>query len=169
MATRVNRTTVDLSAYPDLVVVYLGLRVQSWRGLLSVFKLGPQIQASVDAKPRGLLLHEQLLFSLLPPHLGMRQYWQDFESLEKWVRTMPHQGWWMNFLKDPEGTGFWHETYMKRGGMEAIYDNLTGPVGFLKFAPHQQAIGPSFSARKRAGREGESPAAPVTEDQIYGS
>jgi hypothetical protein len=169
MAARVNRTTVDLSAYPDLVVVYLGLRVQSFRGLLSAFKLGPQIQASVDAKPAGLLLHEPLLFSLFPFHLGMRQYWQDFESLEKWVRTMPHQGWWINFLKDPKGTGFWHETYLRRGGMEAIYDNLTAPVGFLKFAPNKQAQGPSFSARKRAGREGESPAAPVTEDQIYGS
>jgi hypothetical protein len=166
MATRINRTTVDLSAFPDLVVIYLGLRVQSLRGLFYSFKLGPQIQASVDSKPDGLLLHEQLFFSLFPPHLGMRQYWRDFESLEKWVRTMPHQGWWMSFLKDPKGTGFWHETYFLRGGMESIFDNMNSPVGFLKFAPHKQAIGPSFSARKRAGREGEAPAAPVTEQQL---
>ncbi len=99
MADRINRTAVDLSAYPGLMVIYLGLRVQSFSGLLSAFRLGPQIQASVDAKPAGLLLHEQILFSLFPLHIGMRQYWRDFESLEKWVRTMPHQGWWINFLQ----------------------------------------------------------------------
>ena len=163
MAVAVNRTTVDLSAYPDLVVIYLGLRVQSLRGLVSAFKLGPQIQASADAQPAGLLLHEQIFFSLFPLHLGMRQYWRDFDSLEKWVRTMPHQSWWINFLKDPAGTGFWHETYFMRGGMESIYDNVKAPVGFLKFAPHKQAIGPSFSARKRAGMAGEAPAAPAQE------
>jgi Domain of unknown function (DUF4188) len=168
MAARVDRTTVDLSSYPDLVVIYLGLRVQSLRGLFAAFKLGPQIQSSVAQKPDGLLLHEQIFFSFFPPHVGMRQYWRDFESLEKWVRTMPHQGWWINFLKDPKGTGFWHETYFMRGGMESIYDNVNAPLGFLKFAPRVQAIGPSFSARKRAGRAGESPAPPVAEDQIYG-
>jgi hypothetical protein len=52
--------------------------------------------------------------------------------------------------------------------MEAIYDNLTAPVGFLKFVPNRQALGPSFSARKRAGRDGEGPLPPLTEDQIYG-
>jgi hypothetical protein len=30
---KVNRTTVDLSAYPDLVVIYPGMRVNSLRGL----------------------------------------------------------------------------------------------------------------------------------------
>lgn len=165
MAAAINRTTVDLSSYPDLVVIYLGLRVQSMRGLVSAFKLGPQIQASVAAKPDGLLLHESLYFSLFPLHLGMRQYWRDFESLEKWVRTMPHQRWWTNFLKDPAGTGFWHETYFMRGGMESIYDNVNAPVGLLKFAPHKPAIGPSFSARKRAGIAGEPPSAPVAEQQ----
>jgi hypothetical protein len=163
MAARVERTTVDLSSYPDLVVIYLGLRVQSLRGLASLFKLGPQIQASVADKPDGLLLHESLFFSLIPPHIGMRQYWRDFESLEKWVRTMPHRSWWANFLKDPEGTGFWHETYFMRGGMESIYDNVASPVGFLKFAPHIQAVGPSYSARKRAGMEGTAPPSPADE------
>lgn len=31
--TKVTRETVDLSAYPDLVVIYLGLRVNAWRGI----------------------------------------------------------------------------------------------------------------------------------------
>jgi hypothetical protein len=167
MASSVNQATVDLSGYPDLVVVYLGLRVESFRGLFTAFKLGPQIQASVDAEPDGLLLHEQILFGLFPLHVGMRQYWRDFASLEAWVRTMPHQGWWINFLKDPGGIAFWHETYCTRGGMEAIYDNLSKPTGFGKFAPRVAARGPMFSARKRAGREGKAPDAPVPEQQIY--
>ncbi len=74
--TRINRTTVDLSAFPDLIAVYLGMKVLSLRGLARIARLGPEIQASVDAKPDGLLLHEGMLFSLLPLHVGMRQYWR---------------------------------------------------------------------------------------------
>src|ERR1700755_2037176 len=100
MSAKIHRATVDLSAYPDLVVIYLGMRAEAFRGLFRIAKLGPQIQKSVAAKPDGLLHHEQLFFGLFPLHVGMRQYWRDFESLEKWVRTMPHQGWWVDFLKD---------------------------------------------------------------------
>ena len=60
MATKVNRVTVDLSPYPDLVVIYLGMRVNSLRGLKTVFQFGPRISASVASKPDGLLLHENL-------------------------------------------------------------------------------------------------------------
>lgn len=79
MPTRVKRQTVDLSGYPNLVVIYLGMRVKSMRGLGRLFKLGPQIQQSGAAHPDGLLNHENLLFGLLPPHAGMRQYWRDFD------------------------------------------------------------------------------------------
>src|SRR5713226_6744767 len=85
----ISRQTADLSAYPDLIVIYLGMRAHSFRGLLSLVKIGPQIQRAVDAQPDGLLRHEQVFFSLIPPHVGMRQYWRDFESLEKWTRDMP--------------------------------------------------------------------------------
>jgi hypothetical protein len=44
---------------------------------------GPKIRKSVEAQPDGLLLHENLLFSLFPPPAGMRQYWRDFGSLER--------------------------------------------------------------------------------------
>ena len=87
----VQRRTVDLSAYPGLVVIYLGMRVRKLTGLRTLFAFGPRIQRSVAQKPPGLLLHENLLFSLLPPHVGMRQYWQDFESLERWARSEPHR------------------------------------------------------------------------------
>ncbi|HXW76651.1 MAG TPA: DUF4188 domain-containing protein, partial [Candidatus Eremiobacteraceae bacterium] len=119
MATRVNRQTVDLSEYPDLVVIYLGMRVNSLRGLGRIARMGPEIQRSVDAKPDGLLKHELMLFGLFPPHLAMRQYWRDYATLEAWTRTLPHQSWWKEFLGDSGGTGFWHEAYFMRGGMEA--------------------------------------------------
>ena len=84
---RVDRRTVNLSAYPDLVVIYLGMRVNMLRGLKTLVGLGPRIADSVRAKPDGLLLHEDLIFSLFPLHVGMRQYWRDFESLEHWSRS----------------------------------------------------------------------------------
>jgi Domain of unknown function (DUF4188) len=105
----VQRETVDLSAYPDLVVIYLGMRIRSGRGVLRFLNLGRAIRASVNAAPDGLLLHENLFFS--PIHGGMRQYWRDFASLEAWTRTLPHQAWWRDFLRDSGGTGFWHEPY----------------------------------------------------------
>ena len=97
---RAERQTVDLTAYPDLVVIYLGMRVRRPRGLLRLFGLGPQIQKSWKAEPDGLLLHEDLVWSIVPPHLGMRQYWRDLDSLERWTRSEPHRRWWQDFLQD---------------------------------------------------------------------
>ena len=73
------RQTVDLSAFPDLVVLYLGMRVNVLRGIKTLLGFGPKIQDSVVAEPDGLLLHENLIYSFFPPHFGMRQYWRDFE------------------------------------------------------------------------------------------
>jgi len=165
----VDRRTVDLSAYPDLVVIYLGMRVNAWRGLKTLLGLGPQIDASHKAKPDGLLLHENLIFSLIPVHGGMRQYWRDWDSLEKWARSEPHRICWQNFVKDSGGTGFWHETYFMRGGIEAIYDDMPKPIGMLNFAPTKPARGPMFSARTRAARGGEVPQAVVAEKDLYGT
>jgi hypothetical protein len=100
-----NRRTVDLSGYPDLVVVYLGMRVNRLRGLPTMFGFGPRIGVSVDARPDGLLLHENLIMSVFPPHLGMRQYWRDFDSLERWTRSEPHRIWWQQFVRDTGGPG----------------------------------------------------------------
>jgi Domain of unknown function (DUF4188) len=103
MAQRTVRETVDLSQYPDLVVIYLGMRVRSPRGLRTLLRAGPRIQRSVAARPDGLLRHENLLYSLAPPHVGMRQYWRDFDALERWSRSDPHRGWWNELLADPGG------------------------------------------------------------------
>jgi hypothetical protein len=149
MPKRVERRSVDLSAYPDLVVIYLGMRVNRLSGLWRLLRQGPEIQRAVDARPDGLLLHENVVWGLFPPHLGMRQYWRDFESLEAWARTLPHQRWWRAFLADSGGTGFWHEAYFRRGGLEAVYDDLAEPPGLGRFAPLVPAVGPMFSARQR--------------------
>ena len=157
----VDRQTVDLSGYPNLVVIYLGMRVRRPRGMLRLFGLGPQIRKSWKQEPDGLLLHEDLVWSLIPPHVGMRQYWRDLESLERWTRSEPHKLWWQQFLRNSGGTGFWHETYLMSGGMEAIYDDVNRPIGFARFAPPQPARGAMFSARRRAGRGESSTVEPV--------
>jgi hypothetical protein len=158
MKAKITRRTVDLSGYPDLVVIYLGMRVNVLAGIKTLFGFGSKIAKSVGAQPDGLLLHENIVFSLFPPHLGMRQYWRDFESLESWARSEPHRAWWQQFLRDSGGAGFWHEAYFMRGGMEAIYDDIVKETGFLRFAPVQAARGHMFSARSRA----QQPGAPVT-------
>ncbi len=165
----VDRQTVDLGNYPDLVVVYLGMRVRRPRGLLRLLNLGPQIEKSWRAQPDGLLLHENLLWSLLPPHVGMRQYWRDLDSLERWTRSEPHRRWWLDFMRDAGGTGFWHEAYFMRGGIDAIFDDIAPPIGLARFAPSSPARGQMFSSRRRAGAEGEPLVPAVSEAALYGS
>ena len=148
MPTKVNRRTVDLSQYPNLVVVYLGMRVNRLTGVKTLFGFGPQIAASADARPDGLLSHEVFLWSLFPPHAGIRQYWRDLESLEAFTRSAPHSIWWRDFLRDSSGAGFWHESY-SRQGMEAVYVDMPGPVGFDRFAPERRPVGPFMTARQR--------------------
>jgi hypothetical protein len=53
MNSRVERQTVDLSAYPDLVVIYLGMRVNALTGVKTLLGLGPQIKNSVDQNRTG--------------------------------------------------------------------------------------------------------------------
>ena len=163
---KLERNTVDLSEYPDLVVIYLGMKVHSLKGLRTLLSFGPRIKASVDAKPDGLLLHEPIIYSLLPVHAGMRQYWRDFASLDTSVDQMPHQAWWTEFLKEPGGVGFWHELYSVRGGMEAVYDDLRSGVGFSNFAKVVPARGPMFGAQARLARK-DRPAPPISEEELY--
>ena len=166
MAQRPNRETVDLSAYPHLVVIYLGMRVNTLTGIKTIFGFGPKISNAVASKPDGLLLHENLLYSLR--HSGMRQYWRDIQSLEAWSRSEPHRVWWQQFLRDSGGTGFWHETYFREGGVEAVYVDMQTPVDITRFAPVVPARGAMFSARKRSGVTGQAtePGA-VTEEEFY--
>ena len=65
--TQQDRRTVDLSAFPDLVVIYLGMRVNKPRGLKTLLRFGPKIAKSVADQPDGLLLHENMIFSVCLP------------------------------------------------------------------------------------------------------
>lgn len=144
---------MDLSGYPELVVIYLGMRVNRLAGLKTLFGFGPRISTSAKEQPDGLLRHENVIYSLFPMHVGMRQYWRDTDSLLKWTRSDPHRQWWKEFLKNSGGTGFWHETYFLQGGMEAIYDDIPHPVGMMSFAPVLPARGPMFGAAARGRKE----------------
>jgi hypothetical protein len=165
---RPERQAADLSSYPDLVVIYLGMRANSLRGVKTLVSFGPRIQKAVAGKPDGLLLHQNLVFSLFPPHGGMRQYWRDFDSLEKWARSGVHAQWWKDFLRDRGGTGFWHETYFRGGQIESVYIDMS-PTGLSSFAPAVPARGSMFSARRRLGfgEESRSDSA-VSEQDLYG-
>jgi hypothetical protein len=166
MATNVERRTVDLSGFPDLVVIYLGMRVNRLAGMKTLLGFGPKISKSAAATPDGLLLHENIVYSLFPMHVGMRQYWRDIESLMAWTRSEPHRNWWQNFLRDSGGTGFWHETYLMRGGMEAIYDDIPQPMGFMRFAPVVPARGPMFGAGVRT-RQTSAHEPVLSESDLY--
>jgi len=144
-----QRQSVDLREFPELVVVYLGMKVIGWRGIKTLAVVGRGITQAVAARPEGLLRHEFMFFG--PLHVGMRQYWRQLESLEAFTRAQPHKSWWADFTRDPAGTGFWHEAYRMRGGMEAIYLNMPGKLGFGSFAPELDPVGPFVSGRERLG------------------
>ncbi len=137
-----KRQVPDFSAYPDLVVMILGMQVRASRGIKTLLGLGPQIDKAGSERPEGLLHYENnIIFKLYPLHIGMRWYWRDFESLDKWSRSEPHLAWFKKFMKDTGGTMFWHETFFMRGGMEAIYQNLERPLGFAAFLPMEAPRG----------------------------
>lgn len=166
-----RRVSVDLAAYPDLVVIYLGMMAHSFKGFRRLLKIGPEIQRSVKAAPEGLLLHEDIIFGFKPLHLGMRQYWRDFDALEAWARSGIHLGWWREFMQDSQDTGFWHEVYFMRGGMEALYNEMP-KLGMQQFAPVIPARGSMFSARRRLKLEGEEtvpmPYSEAEVEAVYG-
>lgn len=163
-----QRLTVDLSQFPNLVVIYLGMRAASPKGFLTLLGFGPKIQQSVKDKPEGLLLHEDMLYSLFPLHVGMRQYWRDFDSLERWSRSWPHQQWWKNFSKDQGGAELWHEAYFIQGGMEGLTTRFNKPYGLWSFAPHLQARKGMYSSRQRLKIQGrDTVPAPISEAEYY--
>src|SRR5438309_10526663 len=106
MTARTQRTTVNLSDFPDLVVIYLGMPVRTLAGLKTLISFGPKINAAVAAKPDGLLLHENVFYSFFPLNVGMRQYWRAFQSVENWTRALLNQQCWKIFLRDSVGSEF---------------------------------------------------------------
>ncbi|NPD66593.1 DUF4188 domain-containing protein [Lichenicola cladoniae] len=161
-ATTIRRS-VDLSQYPDLVMIMLGFRLRGWRGLRAMRRIGPGMAKIMRDRPDGLLAHEGMKFSLL--HFGFRQYWRDLDTLERFTRSEPHAGWWRSVRELSADAGFWHETYHARGGIEALYVAMPEPVGLQLFAPERQPVGPFMSARARIqGGAVEPRAAPQAVD-----
>ena len=140
-----SRRSVDLSGYPDLIVVYLGYRASNLRALRKLVGMARGLRQVKRHKPDGLLSHEDMWFGFMHP--GFRQYWRDFESLEAFTRASMHKGWWSDFARDPQG-GIWHETYRLRGGMEAIYSGVPA-MGLASFAPERAPEGSFMRARER--------------------
>jgi hypothetical protein len=53
-----------------------------------------------------------------------------------------------------------------RGGMEAIYDDVAKPIGFMRFAPTVPARGGMFGAAHRLARDiNREPV--VSENELY--
>ncbi|OYW08313.1 MAG: hypothetical protein B7Z59_10245 [Acidiphilium sp. 37-67-22] len=130
----------DLSAYPDLVVVLLGMRVKTLAGLRTLFGVGRPLGAMARQAPEGLLHHETFLWRI--NHVGIRQYC-----------SAPHKDWWRAFSADTGGTAIWHEAYQRGGGMEGIYLDLDRKTGFGTFAPLRPRDRDTASSRQRlAGR-----------------
>ncbi len=167
MATRVDRRTVDLSSYPDLVVIYLGMRVNTPRGLLTLARFGPRISASVAERPDGLLLHEPVIYSLFPPHVGMRQYWRDFQALEKWTRALPHKDWWVNFLRDSGGTasGMRHTSTGEAWKRSTMI--FASPLAWEPSQGLQRLAEQCSQPDGVPTREGESAEPPLREQDLY--
>jgi hypothetical protein len=75
-------------------------------------------------------------------------------------------------MRDSGGTGFWHETYCMRGGIEAIYDDLaSADSGLIAFAPRIPARSGTFSSRRRLQRSGQEIAPPdgTLESELHGN
>ena len=60
----VDRATVNLAAYPDLVMILLGMRVNSVTGVKTLLGFGPPISKAAQDLPGGLLSHETFRWSL---------------------------------------------------------------------------------------------------------
>lgn len=167
-----TRETVDLSSYPDLVIIRAGMRANSLQGVVKLFKYGYQIIESVngldDSKeltPEGLLHMEDEIHSLLPPHFVIRQYWEDIDSLEEWTHTGTHSELWDELAENPEGTSFWHELY-SRDGIEAIYNGMAStPTGMMNFAPTESLDGELSSIRDRLQNPSDSPMSSLYSDE----
>ena len=141
------RETVDLSEYPDLVVIDLGFQVRRIASIPALLRIGKGLGEIARTPPSGLLGSRRMLIGW--NHVGIRQYWSDQERLLAFTRQQPHAGWWRDFLSDTQGSGFWHEACFAAGGMEAVYINMSERTGFAAFAPVVAPVGPLMTARDR--------------------
>jgi hypothetical protein len=169
MRPKVNRRTVDLSGYPNLVVIYSGMRVNTLTGLKTLLGFGPQISKSVEAPPRWITAAREFVVVVTPPHTwgcaniggtlnllnlghapnltghGGRSFCETLEAL-------------VSGTKPTSGAGAWKRsmtTWLKTSAFFAL-PRCTQPQGRM------------FSARSRARQPGEpSTPVPVSEEEFY--
>jgi hypothetical protein len=87
--------------------------------------------------------------------------------MERWTRSDPHREWWQRFLRDSGGTGFWHEAYFLRGGIDTMYDDMTTPTGLARVAPTVAMRGRLFSTRGRVEQDDPKIDPVVRENSYY--
>ena len=150
---KVERLTPDLSEYPDLVVIYLGMQVRAWYGIKTLLGFGPKISNAVGEHPTASCCTRTSCGRSSHPR-GDAPVLARLRLAGAWARSAPHRDWWRGFVRDSGGTGFWHETYLARGGMEAVFDDIAKPLGMAKFAPMRPR------ARGRCSRRGSAPGCP---------
>jgi hypothetical protein len=103
------------------------------------------------------------------------------KTIEKTILRGPRERTFLHSLgqtrscRDVRVTGFWHETYFMRGGIEAIFDDMPKPIDLMRFAPRRAAKGGMFTARQRAAATnaaafayGQAPPPVVAEDEVDG-
>ena len=156
MKTTVERRTVDLSQYPDLVVIYLGMRVNRLAGLKTLLGFRPKIRDAVGAAPRRPPAARG------PPVLPRAPPRRDAPVLAG-LRVPGAVG-----AVGATGSGGSGSCATRAGrasgtrrtscggGMEAIYDDVPRPRGLGPVRAGGAGAGAMFGARRRLGVPGEA-------------
>lgn len=139
----------------EFVLFRIGMRFNGFRGILralQTFTKMPAMLAEQGAHPEIGMLSSSI--SLSWPVIGITQFWQSFEDLERYAKATDREhsnAWrWFNKLgRAGEGAGIWHETYrIAPGSYEAIYVNM--PRYGLAAAVDHVAVSPELArARDR--------------------
>ena len=138
-AVRVSRSGDDLP----------GMQVNTFFGIKThVWVWSPTSPRRSPAKPDGLLPHEPVFVRCSRSTSACGSTGGTLSRSKNGHTPDRTSAGGRSFFADSGGTGFWHETYFMRGGIEAIYDDMPKPIGLSQFAPVVDARGPMFSARK---------------------
>lgn len=119
-------------------------------GLWTVISLRAQVHKALDAKPNGLLFHESFAFSLLPLHIGLRQYFGGTLSpLIDGLARFPTGNGGKVLLRTRVEPGSGMRRIWYGGRAEGIHNPMREPFGFLQFAP---AVSPERKMSLARGR-----------------
>lgn len=143
----------------SFVVFFIGMRINRWRALRkwlpTARAMMPMLQTLQQNPEKGFLGGETFLYWR---GIGLLQYWQSFEDLERFARSPsePHIQAWHAFNRNigADGSvGIWHETYMiEPEQYEVVYGNM--PIfGLAAATTHVAVNNQRETARKRLRKE----------------